>query len=99
MERERSAPIEVLVTVPFVENEIQELREVSPRLRITALPAREPGDISKEVWARTEVLYTDQVLPTPDQVSALRWLQFHWSGIDFAVNLPLLKGPLNGYHA
>ncbi len=91
MERERSSPIEVLVTVSFSENEIQELREVSPRLRIVVLPAREPGDISKEIWSRTEVLYTDQVLPAPEQAPALRWLQFHWSGIDFAVNTPLLK--------
>ncbi len=91
MEKERNAPIEVLITVPFAEHEIQLLREVSPRLRITAERAREPGDIPKEVWARTEVLYTDSVLPTPDQVPALRWVQFHWAGVDFAVDPPLLK--------
>lgn len=93
MENDRNSPIEVLVTVPFTEHENQLLREVSPRLRINAQPAREPGDISKETWARTEVLYTDQVLPAPEQVPALRWLQFHWSGIDFAADLPLLKKP------
>src|SRR5512138_3104847 len=93
MEKERNSPIEVLVTVPFVESEIQTLREVSPRLRITALQAREPGDIPKEVWARTEVLYTDRVLPNPDQVPALRWLQLHWAGVDFAVDIPLVKKP------
>jgi phosphoglycerate dehydrogenase-like enzyme len=93
MERDRNSPIEVLVTVPFNESEIQTLREVSPRLRITALQAREPGDIPKEVWARSEVLYTDRVLPNPDQVPQLRWLQLHWAGVDFAVDLPLLKKP------
>lgn len=93
MEKERNSPIEVLVTVPFTELEIQMLRDVSPRLRINAQPAREPGDISKETWARTEILYTDQVLPTPEQAPALRWLQFHWAGIDFAIDNPLLKKP------
>lgn len=91
MEKERNSPIEILVTVPFQENEIQVLREISPRLRVTALPAREPGDIPKEIWARTEVLYTDRVLPAPDQVPALRWLQFHWAGIDALADSALLK--------
>lgn len=93
MERERNAPIEVLVTVPFSEAEIQALRDVSPRLHFTFQTAREPGDISKETWARTEVLYTDEILPVVEQVPALRWLQFHWTGLDFAADLPLLRKP------
>jgi phosphoglycerate dehydrogenase-like enzyme len=91
MEKDRNSPIEVLVTVPFLEEEIQALRELSPRLRITMLPAREPGDIPKETWARSEVLYTDLVLPAPDQVPVLRWVQSHWAGLDSLENLPLLK--------
>ena len=82
MERERIAPVEVLVTVPFSEGELQALRDVSPRLRINFQAAREPGEISKETWARAEVLYTDQVLPAPELVPALRWLQFHLWGKD-----------------
>lgn len=93
MEKERNSPIEVLVTIPFSEAEIQRLRDLSPRLRITVQPVREPAEISKEVWARTEVLYTDRVLPQPEQVSALRWVQFHYAGIDFALELPLLRRP------
>ena len=42
MERERNAPVEVLVTVPFSEGELQALRDVSPRLRINFQAAREP---------------------------------------------------------
>lgn len=91
MEKERNSPIEVLVTVPFLEEEIQSLRELSPRLRITALPAREPGDIPKETWARTEILYTDSILPGPEQTPALRWVQSHWAGLDSLENAPLFK--------
>jgi phosphoglycerate dehydrogenase-like enzyme len=91
MEKERNSPIEVLVTVPFLDEEILTLRELSPRLRITALPAREPGDIPKENWARCEVLYTDTVLPSPDLAPALRWVQSHWAGLDSMVHAPLLK--------
>lgn len=93
MERERNSPIEVLVTIPFSDQELQKLRDVSPRLHFTTVQAREPGEVPKETWARTEVLYTDQLLPTPEQAPALRWLQFHWAGVDFAVNYPLFKKP------
>lgn len=93
MERERNSPVEVLVTIPFSEVEIQMLRDVSPRLHITVQPVREPSEISKDVWARTEVLYTDRVLPPVEQVPALRWVQFHYAGVDFALELPLLKKP------
>lgn len=93
MEKERNSTIEVLVTVPFSEQEIQTLRDVSPRLRINMMLAREPDDIPQEVWARTEVLYTDTVLPAPEMVPALRWLQCHWAGLDFAIHAPLASKP------
>lgn len=91
MERERNAPIEVLITVPFSEAQIQSLRDLSPRLRINFQAAREPGDVPKEIWARAEVLYTDQVLPTQEQAPNLRWVQFHWAGVDFAMDSSLLQ--------
>lgn len=91
MEKERNAPIEVLITVQFSEEEVERLRDVSPRLHITIHPAREVSEIPKEIWARAEVLYTDHVLPPPESVPMLRWLQFHFAGIDFVADMPLLK--------
>lgn len=85
--------IEVLLTIQFPEPLLENLRELSPRLHITALPARRPEDIPEEVWTRTEVLYTDQVLPEADQAPNLRWIQFHWAGIDALVQSPLLHKP------
>lgn len=85
--------IEVLSTIPFSEGQTQRLQEVSSRLRITVLPARRLDDIPAEVWSRAEVLYTDRVLPQPVQVPNLRWLQFHYAGIDFAIEAPLLQKP------
>jgi phosphoglycerate dehydrogenase-like enzyme len=93
MEKEKKIPIEVLITVPFSDQEIQSLHEISPRLRITTTSNREARDISNEIWGRTEVLYTDRVLPSPEQAPALRWVQFHFAGIDFAVENPLLHKP------
>ncbi len=85
--------IEVLITIPFTETQVNSLRNISPRLNITVQQGRKPEDIPMEVWSRTEVLYTDRVLPPPAQVPNLNWVQFHSAGIDFAVDSPLLKMP------
>ncbi len=93
IDRDRVSPVEVLVTVQFLEAEIEALREVSPRLRVTMMDAREVREIPNEVWNRSEVLYTGRMLPAPDQVPALRWIQFHFAGVDFALDQPLLQKP------
>ena len=86
-------PIEILVTIPFTDAQLDNLRNLSPRIRVTSQPARRPEDISAEVWERTEVLYTDRILPDPALVPNLRWLQFHFAGVDFALDSPLLRKP------
>lgn len=84
-------PIEVLCTISFPEELVQKWRELSPRLHITVITTRRVEDISNEIWARTEVLYTDRVLPPKDVAPNLHWVQFHFAGIDFAVANPLIK--------
>jgi len=83
-------PIETLVTVPFPEPLLNRLRGISPRLNITPVLAAHAGDIPVEIWAQTEILYTATILPTPEQVPALRWVQFHFAGIDRHINEPLI---------
>ncbi|HZU87032.1 MAG TPA: D-2-hydroxyacid dehydrogenase [Anaerolineaceae bacterium] len=85
--------IEVLITIPFAEPLVEQLKAVSPRLRITVHPANRPEEIPAEVWGRCEVLLTDRVLPLPVLVPNLRWVQFYFAGIDFAVDAPLLRKP------
>jgi len=86
-------PIEVLITMPFPENLVTRLSEVSPRLKFTVAKANKPEEISTETWARVEVLYTARVLPAPELAPNLRWIQFHWAGVDHIVNEPLLRKP------
>lgn len=85
--------VEVLITFPFPEPLVDELRAISPRLRITAISARRPEDVPADVWNRSEILYTDRALPEPDQTASLKWVQFHYAGIDFMVNAPALQKP------
>lgn len=85
--------VEVLITLPFSEELIQRLSAVSPRLHLDVHRARKADEIDDETWERVEVLYTNRVLPRPEQVPNLRWIQFHWAGIDHAVGAPILQAP------
>ena len=84
-------PIEVLITMAFNEAQIAILEAVSPSLRFTFHPVRRSEEITAEEWARVEILYTDRMLPNPSQAPHLRWIQFHYAGIDFAADSPVLR--------
>jgi phosphoglycerate dehydrogenase-like enzyme len=86
--------VEVLITVPFSESTLDTWRSISPRLKINNQVTRRVEDIPLDVWKRVEVLYTDVVLPDPALVPVLHWLQFHFAGIDFLVDAPLVQQAL-----
>jgi phosphoglycerate dehydrogenase-like enzyme len=86
-----SEPVNVLITVPFPEKLISKLNGVSPRLRISVSKAKNSEEISDEEWDKAEVLYTSRILPAPQRAPHLRWIQFHFAGIDHAVDAPILK--------
>lgn len=84
---------EVLITMAIADELIAKLREISPQLSFTVIPASKIDDIPKDVWERVEVLYTNRVIPSPEQAPTLRWVQFHWAGVDHALDEPLLRKP------
>lgn len=86
-----NSPIDVLVTVSFPDDLLEKLRQVSPQLRIRSQVVKTADDIPAEVWQKIEILYTDHSLPQPEAVPNLKWVQFHFAGIDHAANSPLLK--------
>jgi phosphoglycerate dehydrogenase-like enzyme len=83
--------VEVLVTIPFSDVTLDIWRSISPRLQINNQVARRVEEIPVDVWKKVEVLYTDVVLPDPSMVPALHWLQFHFAGIDFLADAPLVQ--------
>ena len=83
--------IEVLSTVPFPEAIMQRLRGLTPRIKITLNPAQKTDDIPVEIWKRTEVLYTDILIPEAELVPNLKWVQFHYAGVDFVEGSSLLN--------
>jgi phosphoglycerate dehydrogenase-like enzyme len=84
-------PIEVIITLAFTDELIKQISEVSPRLAVEKIVARKVEDISEEAWKRVEVLYTNRALPKPEQAPSLRWIQFHWAGVDHALDEPILR--------
>lgn len=88
-----SSPIEVLITIPFSEELVSQLQAVSPRLHLTLQKASKSEEISAEIWQRAEILYTDRVLPKPELAPGLRWIQFHWAGLERVIDEPILRKP------
>jgi phosphoglycerate dehydrogenase-like enzyme len=86
-------PINVLITLPFTPEQIDQLRAVSPRFDFTCQHIKKPEEISPELWQQVEILYTSSVLPKPEQVPNLRWIQFHYAGLDRFLEHPLLHSP------
>lgn len=84
-------PIHVLITLPFDERMVEKLNLVSPRIKISVIPTNKVEDIPAEQWQKTEVIYTNRVLPASGIAPRLKWVQFHWAGIDHVADLPLLK--------
>jgi phosphoglycerate dehydrogenase-like enzyme len=85
--------IEVLVTVGFSDDQLAQIEKISPRLHVTQILAKNVSDISDDIWINTKVLYTDIVIPPPEKVPSLRWIQFHWAGINQSLSNPIMQKP------
>jgi phosphoglycerate dehydrogenase-like enzyme len=81
----------VLLTLRFPDPLVERLRAVSPRLRIEVHPAGEADDLPDALLGDVEILYTARALPSPEAVPSLRWVQFHFAGIDHVADHPLLR--------
>ena len=84
-------PVNVLITLPFPEDLLEKIKQVSPRIRILPNTARNADDIQPDTWKQVEILYTDRVLPILENATNLHWVQFHYAGIDHITGNSLLQ--------
>lgn len=84
-------PVVVLITLPFPDEYIHRLSGISPLLKVVVQKAHAVEEIPAELLLNVEVLYTNRILPTVEQAPHLRWIQFHWAGVDHALSAPILK--------
>jgi phosphoglycerate dehydrogenase-like enzyme len=83
-------PIPTLFTVSFPPELLEKVIQVSPRIRLMTHTVRSAEDIPPDLWKQVEILYTDRILPDPAWVPNLRWVQFHFAGVDHVANHPLM---------
>src|SRR5258705_11559159 len=80
---ESLAMLNVLVTMPFSEPQLDRMRRVSPSLRVT----REDPEAAD--YARADVLYAGMPPRNLDQVRHLKWVQLHMAGVNALYDHPL----------
>jgi phosphoglycerate dehydrogenase-like enzyme len=83
--------VHILLTVSFPQALLDRIGAVSPEIKLHSNPAREAKVIPEDLLNKVEVLYTADVLPEPDQVPKLRWIQMHYAGVDHISGNPLLS--------
>jgi hypothetical protein len=72
-----SDSVNILITLPFPENLVSNLKKISTKLDIAVYEATKSQDIPVDLWEETEIIYTNYVLPATDQAPRLRWIHFH----------------------
>lgn len=90
---QKNVPIEILITVPFNQILIDQLQDISPKLRLTIMPTDKDDEISHDQWLKTEVLYTESILPDDKQAPNLHWIQLHHASGDIILRSSLLEKP------
>lgn len=80
-------PVQVVVAVDFSDALIQQLREVSPRLKVE----RHFPNVPDRAWGEAEILYTIRTMPPPAQAPRLRWIQLHTAGVEHVLREPIVQ--------
>ena len=75
--------LNVLVTMPFSESQLDRLRQVSPNLSVTGA---EPETAD---YSRTHVLYAGVLPSDPSRAPHLEWVQLHMAGVNALADHPI----------
>ena len=78
----------MLILAPLPAESLSRLRETAPDLHIVHHSTPAP-DVTDDLWRRTEVLYTANILPRVEQAPMLRWIQLYSAGVDRILDHPL----------
>ena len=76
-------PLNVLVTMPFTEAQLERLRVVSPKLRVGCEGAQTAD------YSRTDILYAGAPPRELARAPGLQWVQLHMAGVNALYDHPL----------
>ena len=81
--------INILATFKIDEDDQVKIRGMSDRIHLEVVPVSNADEISSEQWQAVNVLLTQGVLPEPDAVPNLKWVQLRYVGVDSILDHPL----------
>jgi phosphoglycerate dehydrogenase-like enzyme len=84
-------PLEILIHYPLSEDQLNSLRTFSDNLNLNFYPDTPLDEIPEDVKSRAEVLLTKRLVPNPEMMPALRWIQYTLAGTDFVKDSPLFE--------
>ena len=84
--------IRYLSTLALPQEWLARLRAAVPDLDVRQITAAAPADVPDRIWRDVHVLHTSGVLPEPDLVPELRWVQLDTSGVDHVRGTGLWAG-------
>jgi phosphoglycerate dehydrogenase-like enzyme len=99
--------VEVLSTLRFADDLLDQLRAVSPTVRVVQATCHNAGEVATALaeHPRVEVLYAFHVPPDVAELApGLRWVQLHSAGADHVPDQPLMQSDVSvtttsGIHA
>ncbi|MET4780557.1 D-2-hydroxyacid dehydrogenase [Glaciihabitans sp. UYNi722] len=77
-----NAKINYLSTLAFDDEVLSQFGAAANSVEIVQITANDAADVPPEVWAQVDVLHTSSVLPRPEYVPRLQWIQLDTSGVD-----------------
>ncbi len=79
----------ILATVRLSEEAREQIRGSAENVKLIVKPTKDRDEIPQEQWEEVEILLTQGVLPVPEKVPNLRWVQFFSAGVDPYMDHPL----------
>lgn len=86
-----SKVIHILITLPIKKRHLKRLQAISDRLLITVHPAATVEEVPEEIWQPAHVLFTYRAIPLPEQVPAIRWMQYYLAGVENLLSMPIAQ--------
>ena len=81
--------INILATVALSEEARERIRNAVENVKLTVITTDNPDEVPKENWQEANILLSQGILPDPERVPNLRWVQFNSSGIESYTDHPL----------
>jgi len=82
------------MTLPFPEELLEQLKALSSRIQVVVQPVKDVEELSEDLLADVDVLYTSRFIPELEDMPNLRWVQLHNAGINHVADHAILRSKI-----